>query len=374
MSARQGLLLLFILALAAAAGYWFHTHFVKVKKENEIGFQGEARMNYLLAAQRYFESLHIVASSHEGIRTLPASDATLILPGARYEMGRGEAQSLLAWVKAGGHLVVVPSNAYNLDSERADPLLDELGLRAIEVETPQSQGIIDVDWPDEHDFITITSDADTRLDYTGKIAPSLMLEDHDGIYLLRLQVGQGWLTVLPDSNFMSNYRLKLYDHAAYLWRVAQVGKPRPVWLIYQDSMPPLHEWLSRYAWQVLIASALFLLTWLWAASRRLGPMLAPSPLVRRRLLDHVEASGRFLWRSGQGERLLRGVRGALHRSLELRHPAWASLPSQALYERLAQLTRLSPAQVQSALLYTHLGSEHEFTQVIQILERIRKAL
>lgn len=374
MTMRQILLTLLIAAGCAAAAYWFYTHFEKVKKEIDIGYQGEARNNDLLAAQRFFQSFRLAASSHEGMVDLPPTQATLILPGARYEMGQGEAQRLRHWVQSGGHLVVVPSNAYGDHFDRADALLDPLGIHAVETEAPQSQGLIDVDWPGEKDFMTVSSDADIRLEIYGAQKLSLSLEDNDGIYLMRLPLGKGWITVLPDARFMRNSRLGSNDHAAYLWRVAQVDAPRPVWLVYQDNMPPLPEWLARNAWQVLLAAALLLILGLWAASRRFGPLAASPPIMRRRLLDHVEASGRFLWRHGQAESLMKGVRLGLHRALELRHPAWASLPSALLYQRLGELSGLTSAQVQLALLYTHLGNEHEFTHTIQTLERIRKAL
>lgn len=374
MSLRQSLLAILVALLIAAGVYWFQTHFEKVKKEIEVGYQGEARNNHLLAAQRYFQALGVQASSHEGLGELPSAAATMILPGARYEMGKSEAQSLLRWVEAGGHLVVVPSNTFDEEYSRADPLLDPLGVRALEVEEPQSEGVIDVDWPGEQDFMSLRSAADTRLENVGTQKVELALADQDGLYLLRLRLGRGWITVLPDAYLMSNGSLALYDHAAYLWHVAQAAAPRPVWLVYQDSMPTLWVWLARHAWQVLFAAALCLTLILWEASRRFGPIVAPAPLMRRRLLDHLDASGRFLWRHGQAERLMKGVRQALYRALELRHPAWASLPSQVLYVRLSELTHLPQAQIQTALLYTHLGSEHEFTQVIQTLERIRKAL
>ena len=151
-------------------------------------------------------------------------------------------------------------------------------------------------------------------------------------------------------------------------------KLRPVWLVFSDGMPPLHRWLLQHAWTAVISASVLLLLWLWAAGRRFGPLRAVVPLARRRLLDHIEASGRFLWRAGQGEQLLKGVRQALYRTLELRHPAWAGIASQDLYQRLAELSGLPYEAVQGALLYTHHGSEHEFTQAIQTLERIRKSL
>ena len=270
---------------------------------------------------------------------------------------------------------MVPAGAFDAEHARADALLDPLGIHVTAVANPQSGGLVDVDWPGSGDFMTVHMNAHVRLARSpAKHKILLQLADDDGIYLVRLALGRGVLTVLADGGFFSNRRIAENDHAAYLWRVAQLGDTRPVWLVYNDSMPPLHRWLMQHAWTALIAGTMWLLLWLWAASRRFGPLQAIAPLTRRRLLDHVEAAGRFLWRAGQGERLLKGARQALYRALELRHPAWAALSSQDLYQRLAELSGVPQEQVQGALLYTHLGSEHEFTHVIQTLERIRKSL
>ena len=122
MSLRYALILALILAVAGAGGYWFNRNYEKQRAEKDIGFQGEARDNDLLAAQRYFQSFNMAARSVEGLALLPPNTATLIIPGARYEMGAGEAQRLRNWVEAGGHLLVVPSAAFNTSDERQDLL------------------------------------------------------------------------------------------------------------------------------------------------------------------------------------------------------------------------------------------------------------
>ena len=376
MTLRYGLIVALVLALASAFGYWFYSNFEKERSEKDIGFLGEARINPLLAAQRYFQSFGIAARSEEGLTVLPPSKTTLIIPSARYEMGGGEAQRLRRWVESGGHLVLVPSAAFDEAYERKDLFLDPLGISVKGIEDPETAGIVDVDWPGSNDFMTIKIDAYTRLNLEGDQSQVLLeLADDDGAYLIRIRLGQGVVTVLSSARFLTNTNLSKNDHAAYLWRIAQVDdKLRPVWLVFSDGMPPLHRWLLQHAWTALISASVLLLLWLWAAGRRFGPLRAVVPLARRRLLDHIEASGRFLWRAGQGEQLLKGVRQALYRALELRHPAWAGIASQDLYQRLAELSGLPYETVQGALLYTHHGSEHEFTQAIQTLERIRKSL
>lgn len=376
MTLRYGLLLTLLLALASAFGYWFYSNFEKERTEKEIGFTGAARLNPLLAAQRYFESFGVAARSEEGLSVLPPSNTTLVIPSARYEMGAGEAQRLRRWVESGGHLVLVPSAAFDEAFERKDLFLDPLGISVKGIEDPETAGIVDVDWPGSSDFMTIQIDAYTRLNLAGDQSQVLLtLADDDGAYFMRLKLGQGFVTVLSSARFLTNSNLSKNDHAAYLSRIVQVDdKLRPVWLVFSDGMPSLHRWLLQHAWTALISASALLFLWLWSASRRFGPLRAIVPLARRRLLDHIDASGRFLWRAGQGEQLLKGVRQALYRALELRHPAWAGITSQDLYQRLAELSGLPYEAVQSALLYTHHGSEHEFTQAIQTLERIRKSL
>ena len=376
MTLRYSLIVTLVLALIGALAYWFYSNFEKERTEKEIGFLGEARFNSLLAAQRYFQSFGVEAHSEEGFTILPPSKATLIIPSARYEMGESEAQRLRRWVESGGHLVVVPSAAFDEEYKRRDLLLDPLGIHVKAIEAPETAGIVDVDWPGSNDFMTIKIDAFVRLRLDPhKEKVLLALADDDGAYLIRLALGRGVVTVLSDNTFFFNANVNKNDHAAYLWRVAQLNDaPRPVWLVFSDGMPPLHRWLMQHAWTALISASTLLVLWLWAASRRFGPLRAVMPLARRRLLDHIEASGHFLWRAGQGEQLLKGVRQTLYRALELRHPAWAGVSSHDLYQRLAELSGLSYEVVQGALLYTHHGSEHEFTQAIQTLERIRKSL
>jgi len=92
------------------------------------------------------------------------------------------------------------------------------------------------------------------------------------------------------------------------------------------------------------------------------------------LLDHIEASGRFLWQQGQRAKLLNGTRAALLRMLESRHPALASLPREALAMQLAELSNTTPGAIQKALFEQHAPNETEFTDAIILLETIRKTL
>lgn len=78
MSLRHGLIIALLLAVCGAIGYWFYTHFEKEQKEIEVGYHGAARVNTLLAAQRYFESFGVTARSVEGLTEFPPASSTPI--------------------------------------------------------------------------------------------------------------------------------------------------------------------------------------------------------------------------------------------------------------------------------------------------------
>jgi hypothetical protein len=71
--------------------------------------------------------------------------------------------------------------------------------------------------------------------------------------------------------------------------------------------PPFLEWVRRDAWPVLAAAALLLVLWLARIIPRFGPLVPDAPPVRRSLLEHVVASGRFLWSRGAGAELVEAV-------------------------------------------------------------------
>lgn len=401
-----GVLVTITVIIGVALGYWYNQwyneNYEKVTKEFNVGFHGEARTNPLLAAQRFFEAYHITASSHEGIAQTPPVDTTLIIPTPRLQMGEVEAHRYLHWIEQGGHMVISATNYYSTRGERPDPLLEAVGVGLVENTftatdpdineddsdefEPDSEekrpsiflhdDKIYVDWPGRDDLLTVQMDDAYRLDISeAKPKVILALEDEIGVYLVRLRIGQGVLTIVYNSRFMSNTQIGKHDHAAFLWWLAQLNDaPHAIWLVYSDDMPSLLTWLWRNARMAVISLALFLCLWLWYASKRFGPLLQARSSARRRLLEHVEATGRYFWANNHGQRLYSGVQHNLTRAIERRHPAWLSLSPAKLHQRLADISRLPVTQIQQAMTYTDAHNEHEFTKAIQTLEHIRKSL
>ncbi|MEJ2507864.1 MAG: DUF4350 domain-containing protein [Gammaproteobacteria bacterium] len=413
---RDYMLLALVVVVIAGIAVWFHSNFELREERKHVGFQGEARTNDLLAAEKFLERTDTPVKSVDSLlalQKLPPPTDTIILPTARRTVGPERSAQLLDWVRKGGHLIVVTwtitpqpeerepqkDKAKRADKEhktdkddsnkkdsprptpvaatRKDPLLDPLGVHQyfnsgdIDRNDYIPANVVIAHIPD---FLEVAFRPRYRLeDSSGKAVASV--SDDYGIHLLHYRIGQGGLTVLSDYNFMQNGDIGKYDHAAFLWQLAHWnGRQGRVWLVHNDDMPPLYELLAAEAWPVLVALGVLLLAWLWAASRRFGPLQPNPEPVRRSLREHIRASGRFLWKQGYSQRLLDHVRRALLERLDALHPGTSRLAPEALSERLAELTDIPAKDIALALSEDMEHNEHEFTRRIRILENLRKAL
>lgn len=362
------LIAILFMLLVTAGGYWFYQNFSRVTESTEVGYQGDARYNPLLAAERFLNQKATPVKSMASLVGLPATNGTLVMPTQRYDRGTQQSQLLLDWVRAGGHLIVIPVET------SPDRLLNRFGVSSIrKLGTTESYMPANVDIPQASEFLLVSFKSGTTLQARGAIPEFNSMDVAEG-HMLRYQVGKGYLTVLSDAGFMQNSLIGHYDNAAFLWYLTHFQRQGEIWLIYSGDMPPLWKWLGNNAWTVLISAAVLLLSWLWSASHRTGPIFATPSLARRRLIDHIEASGGFLWQQGQRLKLLQGSRAALLRQLESRHPALATLPAGEIASQLAALSQSTPAAIHKALFDQYALNEHEFTAAISLLETIRKSL
>lgn len=198
------------------------------------------------------------------------------------------------------------------------------------------------------------------------------MADPQGNRLLQYPWGQGRVTVLSELDLFDNDRLAEYDHAELLWTL--LGDRPAVWLQYRPRVPSLAQWLWTYAWMPLIGLLLTLAAAVRTYSYRLGPLLVTWTQERRRLLEHLRAGGRFLWRHGAQAALLEAVRQRLTARLEYQWPHWRQLHPAEQTQRLAELSGLSREQVAGAWQMADALNPHEFLLVVQRLQQIDKCL
>lgn len=369
------------------SSYWIYTHLEKHCEVVETGLRGAAADNPLLAAQRLLERMGsevITKKSVIDINQLESQD-TLILWGTDGLFTATQTQQLLEWVEAGGHLIIASNTVYE-PRNSANPLLQALKIYRLEDTLeylPSDQVIPATLFTWETDFIKVAFDPHYRLEYTED--PAIEIFDDYGTHLLLYYYGTGMISILSDMQFIRNQAIGNYDHAQFLWLLVHFERlAQRVWLLRfphfegiartTDSMPSLGQLVWSKWWTVVISTSILLLFWLWYTLFRFGPLL-PEPIgARRRLLEHIEASGHFLWRYRQTEFLLRGARQAVLKRLEAVHPDWIRLSPSELSQRLAPLSKLSAEEIEAALYHMQPHTEIAFTQTIRLLTQIRKML
>lgn len=376
MNRRDLVIGLLVLTAATLFGVWFLNHFERATREIETGFQGEARRNPYLAAQRFLERTGVEADSIgslDQLSELPATSATLYLPTERLTLDARRTQALLDWIRTGGHLVVVIWG--DAEANRRDPLLAPFGVVQYFEEEPEENEVpANVDLPNAPDFYQVGFLPWYRMEDPDNKA-IWRVEDDTGIHALQYAAGQGYLTVLTDMDFMNNDAIGQYDHAAVLWYLSHMhGRQGQVLFVYNDDMPALGRLLWDRLPEALISAAVLLGVWLWLASRRFGPPLPEPARARRSLLEHLTASGRFLWRQHKQETLVTALRQRFFQTLRQRHPGWTTLAGEDLCRRLAVTTGLQQKHIQAALYGPAPQTPIAFTHLTRDLEQLRKRL
>jgi hypothetical protein len=354
-------------------------------------------------------------------------DGTLILADNHGRMSDAQARQLLAWVRRGNTLVAQPRWSSGDDDERPapgpkrkfrlkrldeeDPLGAHVGVTmtfAHEMRDSCDTGIApprkrrhgagqegqdkDADGGDDDD----SGDYDGEYQFTCVTMPGgrypLVLEtsdevlsslptarktlwsDPDAVALRVYEEGSGKVVMLAD-NFFNNARLPRYDHAELLLALAALQPAAKHAFIVQDiNATPWYLALWRSGGMALSALAVLLVLLLWRAMRRFGPPLPEPAGARRALLEHIEASGNWLWKAPGGRKLL--LDAARRETLALlarRAPELRQLEGNALCARLARLHGIDETALQEALHAEPGTHPAVFARQIRSLQQVRKS-
>jgi hypothetical protein len=372
MSLRQILVWLLFAAIVAAGTAWFLKNFERATFKVRSGYSGEALRNPWLAAQRL--------SQRMGARAVPivappelrgmAPTATLFLPARRQALPWPLREAIVAWVAGGGRLVVEAERPGQPDS-----LLDAFGVTRDFVRpegggTRRGEATLDVRLPGRDHTSRVRLPVNMRLK-AGQ--PAFAFDSGYGIALLMLERGKGRVFVLNSLEFASNDHIGSEEHARFFWDLVSRGPAAGT--IYFYSRPgklSLAEWLRHNAWAPLAGLAALVLLWLWAVAPRFGPV-APDPARgRRRLLDHLRASGRFLWSNGGAQRMLDAARDACLRRIGRAHPDFLAAADAERARLLAELIGWQEDRTRRLLAPAAAGRMVEFMDTIALYQSVHE--
>lgn len=355
------------LALLVGLGYlWFMENFEKGPAKEWVGPSGEARLRQFLAAERFAERMGWKVRE---LRSLPELDSppaggVLLLPNGRQALDRLRLSAILAWVELrGGHLIA------EAEPRGVPDLLFELLEVAREDATPVIKPLV-AELPRSGRRLTVSLPGVMKL----VAPPEDVIHFRVGEQLLSFGHGEGIVTVASTLNFARNRAIGMNDHAELLWHVLEFTRVRELAVFFRPERLSLWGFLKDHAAPALAAGALLLALWLWSIMPRFGPVAPDAPPGRRRLLDHLRASGRYFWASGLRSRLVVAARDAALRRISRAQPDFATAPAAERARRLASLSGISLEEARRFLTAAGAMRGIEFIKVTQQAQRVHSAL
>jgi len=382
----MGILFGFIFLLVGGCTVtWFLTTEV-VDVVVQVPPSGAARSNPYYAAERYLEELDVKTETTWSPPTDPKQNLGILFFFApkRHPLPRRD-NALLDWVREGGHLVVVARQPELGESYVEDPLTEPFGIRSSEgadtgagASPSGGTGTVVAGSQLELAFF-----GDHWLADTGGGDEDERCWEYSAGGQLRavgFQRGKGLVTILCEASLWETDHLREANHAEFLHQVARLrtdpnaAPPKRAIIVRGDTPPSLLALLWNVAWPLILTLVLWLVIWLYTRTRRFGPILASPNLDRRRLGEHLEAAGRFLWRHRAQASLIEPVREALLDRVRRRRPDWVHLPRDAQVEALAEQADVHPREVEDALYGSPPRSPDRFTRSVTLLEILRRSL
>jgi hypothetical protein len=348
-----------VIALISIFGLMLALSLERRTETKDVGFQGEARTNPYLAAERFLNEMEIPAQSKVGFSGYEdLNRSVMILASTRFTLGQQRAEAVYKWVAGGGHLIMI--------YQENDDLFFETPVE----EFPD---VIHTDDQQSSNF---------RYTYGGseyQITQQYIFYDYDrgeDLFTLEFDYGEGRITWLPEFKFATNRTIAAKDHAAFLLALvrARYDQPEAVWLVYRETFPSIWNLLFQQARAVIVAALLFLIVLIWHKMPRFGPIRPDPPLARRRLLEHLSASALFYRTHGMSDHLIEVTRAALWRHIRRLYPHWSSLTKEALSQHINNKTGLSETMISEALEHNGTWSEESLVRAIGNLEFMRRTL
>jgi len=361
MKARHLVAAALVLAIGAG-GYWLYDGFERVPAKEWVGPSGEARLNPFLAAQRL--AVRMGLRSRE-LRSLPQLDAqtpdgVLLMPNHRQALDAARIGRLLAWVGAGGHLIA-EAEFVGVN----DPLFDALGVAREAGKVLAKPLAIEV----QGRKLAVTfADATALKPRAG--APRL----RGGDKLYTFARGKGFVTVATSLHFARNALIGQHDNAAFFWALATLTPAAELRVYFRPERLSLWGFLTGNALPALVAAALLLFAWLWHIAPRFGPVAPDLPPARRRLLDHLRASGRYFWANGLRNRLVVAARDAALFRIARAQPDFATATQAEKISRLSSLVKIPKEEAARFIGAGGAMRGADFIRVTQHAQRIHSAL
>lgn len=370
---KQGWIISILLVAVMALGTWgFLATFKYVTRERDLPPTGEARYNPLYALKLSLRELGQQVDTHArlDIPTLKLqTNDMLVLYAPPNGLSETQLDDLLSWVEGGGHIVVA-APSQSMISE-GDTIYTKLGIFPAGIE-------------DECVDYTPTTTAQKKPEHLcGNRFFSDELDwfdwlhgdEEQGYSLGRMYWGDGSITIVSNLRFMSNEQLKRDGprELTYQMLASTMGRGK-FHLIYSTDMSPLWLLMLKYGWTLLLPLLLLLAAWLVYRSQRFGPLQSSPVQDRRALLEHIGATGEYMFHRDLSHELHLAVLALFNNKLRRRDPMTAALTGEAQIAALAERTGIDPQKIRQAFKPGSLRQKENFFHSVATLIQLRNQL
>lgn len=376
---------LLLVCLLAAAGFYAWSKATPYDEVIDRGPSPEAQANPYLAAEHFLRKQGLPVDHAFGLdrlADLPSEHHSLLLLTERSNMSPRQVEQLLDWTRSGGHLLVVAEALWDEENGKSgDLLLDRLQIRQVLSDEPEEPA--PARKKKTPDLTRLYIDNETAPAYFGfdtafnltdpKHLAQFSANSARSSHLMQLDLGQGRVTVITDSDLWKTANIGKHDNAWLLWYLTQ---GTAVTLLANGDVDDLFSLLLRYFPQALVALTALIALALWHAGMRQGPIQAPAPKARRQLQEHLKASADFLLRRNGQRTLVQALQRDILRAARRRHPGFEHLDDAQQWQVLEHLTHQPSHVISQALgpLPEKRLSSADFSRQVARLQTLRNAL
>lgn len=376
---------LLLVCLLAAAGFYAWSKATPYDEVIDRGPSPEAQANPYLAAEHFLRKQGLPVDHAFGLdrlADLPSEHHSLLLLTERSNMSPRQVEQLLDWTRSGGHLLVVAEALWDEETGKSgDLLLDRLQIRQVLSDEPEEPA--PARRKKTPDLTRLYIDNETAPAYFGfdtafnltdpKHLAQFSANSAQSSHLMQLDLGQGRVTVITDSDLWKTANIGKHDNAWLLWYLTQ---GTAVTLLANGDVDDLFSLLLRYFPQALVALTALIALALWHAGMRQGPIQAPAPKARRQLQEHLKASADFLLRRNGQRTLVQALQRDILRAARRRHPGFEHLDDAQQWQVLEHLTHQPSHVISQALgpLPEKRLSSADFSRQVACLQTLRNAL
>lgn len=364
-------LCLILLAMIALMYVSFRTLFVKYEHEITSRPSIKAIKNPFLAAERFLIKIgrNVESLSNRSLLiTLPSENDLIILNRLGGNLSSDREEALINWIKKGGYLVVTADKIWDKALlKTGNNLLDRFHIRP-EIKKGgdyKKESILEIGLGDNKNTAKVSFLTNQFIVQENNITER-RYGGNNGDHFLQIGLGKGKLIILSDNNFLMNRNIDDNEHAYFLANLTQ--NRSKTWLIYSNNMPSLFSLIWENASMFVVCLAVLVLLCILRLNLKSGPMLPEINNNRRNLMEHLEASGNYLFKLNRGKEMLEINQKSTERFLKEKMFFTSTATNSEKSSAIEKKVNLPAEIIHYSLFKSEIEDEQDFINKSEVLQ------